>query len=97
MFQGRPNYLLEGSGHDLGAVVDGKNNVGDTSSGESGDLVLNHGLVGKLDQRFGEGEGLVAESVWAVAVMLNGAERRTRGRRRVPKPPTRMRAAIHRQ
>ena len=49
-------YLCEGSSHDLGAVVDGEDNVCDTGSSESSDLVLNHGLVGKLDQRFGESE-----------------------------------------
>lgn len=50
-------YLCEGSSHDLRAVVDGEDNVGDTGGGKSSDLVLNHGLVGKLDQRFGESEG----------------------------------------
>jgi hypothetical protein len=50
-------YLCESSSHDLGAVVDGEDNVGDTSSSKGGDLVLNHGLVAKLDQRFGESEG----------------------------------------
>jgi hypothetical protein len=50
-------YLCKGSSHNLGAVVDGEDNVGDTSSSKGGDLVLNHGLVAKLDQRFGESEG----------------------------------------
>ena len=50
-------YLCEGSSHDLRAVVDGEDNVGDTGGSEGSDLVLNHGLVGKLDQRFGESEG----------------------------------------
>lgn len=48
---------MESSSHNLGTVVDGKDNVGDTSSSKSSDLVLNHGLVGKLDQRFGESKG----------------------------------------
>jgi hypothetical protein len=50
-------YLLESSSHNLGTVVDGEDNVGDTSSSKSSNLVLNHGLVGKLDQRFGESKG----------------------------------------
>jgi len=55
-FVGSAGYLCESSGHDLRAVVDGEDNVGDTGGSESSDLVLNHGLVGKLDQRFGESE-----------------------------------------
>lgn len=50
-------YLCKSSSHNFGAVVDGEDNVGDTSSSKSSDLVLNHGLVAKLDQRFGESEG----------------------------------------
>lgn len=56
-FVGLAVYLCESSSHDLRAVVDGEDNVGDTGSSKSSDLVLNHGLVGKLDQRFGESEG----------------------------------------
>jgi hypothetical protein len=56
-------YLFQSGRHNLGAVVDGEDNVGDTSSGEGGNLVLNHGLVAKLDQRFGKSERLVAVSV----------------------------------
>lgn len=50
-------YLLESSSHNLGTVVDGEDNVGDTSGSKGSNLVLNHGLVGKLDQRFGESKG----------------------------------------
>lgn len=44
--------------HDLGAVVDSEDNIGDASSSKGLDLVLNHGLVRELDQGLGEGEGL---------------------------------------
>jgi hypothetical protein len=54
--------FLKGLGHDLGAVVDSEDNVGDTSSGESLDLVDNHGTVAKLDEGFGEGEGERAQA-----------------------------------
>ena len=53
---------LEGLGHDLGAVVDGKNDVGHTSSGQGLDLVDNHGSVAELDKGFGEGEGERAQT-----------------------------------
>jgi hypothetical protein len=59
---GQASYLCEGSGHDLRAVVDGEDNVCDTGGSKSSDLVLNHGLVGKLDQRFGESEGKRAQT-----------------------------------
>jgi hypothetical protein len=49
---------LQGLGHDLGTVVDGEDNIGDTSSSESLDLVLDHGLVGELNKRLGVCEGL---------------------------------------
>ena len=49
---------LQGLGHDLRAVVDGEDNIGDTGSSKSLDLVLDHGLVGELDKRLGVCEGL---------------------------------------
>lgn len=55
-------YLLQGCGHDLGSVVDGKDNVGHTSCCESLDLVQNHRLVSELDERLREGEGLMVVS-----------------------------------
>lgn len=39
--------------HNLGAVVDSKHHISNTSLGKSLNLVFNHGLVGKLDQGFG--------------------------------------------
>jgi hypothetical protein len=45
-------------GHDLRTVIDGEHNVGDARIGEGGDLVLDHGLVGKLDEWLGQREGL---------------------------------------
>jgi hypothetical protein len=54
--------LLEGFGHDLGAVVDGEDDVGDASSGQSLNLVDNHGSVAELDEGFGEGEGERAQT-----------------------------------
>lgn len=55
---GQGTDLLETGLHDLGPVVDGQDDIGDASIGESGDLVLNDGLVGELDQRLGQSEGL---------------------------------------
>jgi hypothetical protein len=54
--------LLEGFGHDLGAVVDGEDDVGHTSSSQGLDLVDNHGSVAELDEGFGEGEGKRAQT-----------------------------------
>jgi len=51
-------YGLESSGHDLGSVVDRKDNVCHTCMGKCLDLVLDHGLVAELDKRFGESESL---------------------------------------
>lgn len=50
--------FLQSLGHDLRAVVDSEDNIGDTSSGKSLDLVLDHGLVGELNERLGVCEGL---------------------------------------
>jgi len=49
---------LQCLGHDLGAVVDGQHHVGDASRRQRLDLVLDHGLVGKLDKRLGVCERL---------------------------------------
>jgi hypothetical protein len=54
----RDTDLFQGLSHDLWAVVDSEDNIGDTSSGESLDLMLNHGLVGELNERLGVCEGL---------------------------------------
>jgi len=54
--------LLESFGHDLGAVVDGEDDVGHTSSSQSLDLVDNHRSVAELDKGFGEGEGERAQA-----------------------------------
>lgn len=51
-------YLGQELLHNLRAVVDGQDNVGDARSDESLDLVDNHGLVAELDERLGEGKGL---------------------------------------
>lgn len=49
---------LQGLGHDLRAVVDSEHDIGNTSSGKSLDLVLDHGLVGELNKRLGVCESL---------------------------------------
>lgn len=49
--------------HDLGAVVDCKNDIGHTGSSESLDLVQDHGLVCELDERLRESEGLQCKKV----------------------------------
>lgn len=92
---------LEGLGHDLRAVVNSKDNIGDTSGSKGLNLVLDHGLVGELDERLGVGEGLqLGVSIAARCFCQRGArkgrggaERHTKGLRRVPNPPTRMMAA----
>ena len=50
--------FLQGLGHDLRAVVDSEDNIGDAGRSESLNLVLDHGLVGELDKRLGVCEGL---------------------------------------
>lgn len=74
--------------HDLWPVVDGEDNVGDAGIDEGLDLVDDHGLVTELDEGLGEGEGLRSVSVMGCEGAVSC--QRTRGRRRVPKPPTRM-------
>jgi hypothetical protein len=54
-------YLLEGRDHDIGAVVDGQNNIGDTSSSQAFNLVKDHRAVSKFHQGFGKGQSLVIE------------------------------------
>jgi hypothetical protein len=49
---------LECLGHNLGAVVDSEDNIGDASRSKGLDLMLDHGLVRKLDKRLGVCEGL---------------------------------------
>jgi hypothetical protein len=50
--------FLQGLGHDLRAVVDSEDDIGDAGGSESLDLVLDHGLVGELNKRLGVCEGL---------------------------------------
>ena len=45
-------------GHDFRTVVDREDDVCDTGGGERLDLVLDHGLVGELDERLGVSERL---------------------------------------
>jgi hypothetical protein len=87
-------YCLQCLGHDLRAVVDGEDDICDTGGCKSLNLVLDHGLVRELDERLGQCEGLTALD--GLVVGYRGAvEERTSGRRRVPKPPTRMMAMEH--
>jgi hypothetical protein len=51
-------YALEGLGHDLWPVVDGQNNVRHACTSKSLNLMLDHGLVGELDERLRVSEGL---------------------------------------
>lgn len=55
---GETTHLGEELFHNLGPVVDGENDVFDTSGDEGLDLVDNHGLVAELDEGFGKREGL---------------------------------------
>lgn len=54
----RITYLLQVSLHDLRAVVDSQDNVSDAGLSQGLNLVLDHGLVGKLHQGLGESKGL---------------------------------------
>lgn len=44
--------------HNFRAVIYGKNDISDTSSCKSLDLVIDHGLVAKLDERLWQSERL---------------------------------------
>jgi hypothetical protein len=93
---GRCTNCLQRLSHDLWAVVDGEDDISDTRSGQCLDLVLNHGLVRELHERLRVGERLRLASVVPFSVKrVVGGERHTKGRRRVPNPPTRMMAALH--
>ena len=52
-----------------------------------------HGLVGEFYEGFGEREGLPMVRLCSNVGHGRAQERRTNGRSRVPKPPTRMSAA----
>lgn len=67
---------LERLGHDLRTVVDRKDDVGDARLGKSLNLVLDHGLVGELDERLGVGEGL--QLALALPLLLASRGRRAR-------------------
>lgn len=49
--------LLHPSLHDLRSVVDSKHNILDTGLGEAFNLMKNHRLVGKGNERLGERQG----------------------------------------
>lgn len=51
-------HCLQRLGHDLRAVVDCEHDVRYAGSSKSFDLVLDHGLIGELDQRLRVCEGL---------------------------------------
>ena len=54
----RCTYFLQGFSHDVGAVVDGQDDVRHTSSCQTLDLMENHGTIGELYQWFRQSEGL---------------------------------------
>lgn len=56
--EGISKYLFEVCFHDLRTVVDGKNDVSDTSLCKGLDLMLDHGLVAKLHQGLRKSQGL---------------------------------------
>lgn len=56
--KGQLTNLLQVGLHDLGTIVHSQDNVGDTSISQSLNLMLDHGLVGKLDQRLGKSKSL---------------------------------------
>jgi hypothetical protein len=80
-------HLLQGLGHDLWAVVDSEDNIGDTSSSKGFDLVLDHGLVGKLNERLGQCEGLRPGSVLRVGASRGSSAREHCAERETYKRP----------
>lgn len=50
--------LLESRDHDIGAVIDSQDDIGDTSGSQALDLVEDHGAVTELDERLRESERL---------------------------------------
>jgi hypothetical protein len=71
---------LERLGHDLRAVVDREDNICDAGGRKSLDLMLDHGLVGKLDERLGVRERLRMALVERSAGSIAGqASQRCRG------------------
>lgn len=83
--------------HHLWAVVDGEDDICYASFGQSLNLVQDHALVAEFHQWLGEREGLRAAACqWAAQSSTRragiGGVMHTRGRRRVPKPPTRIKA-----
>lgn len=88
-----PTYLCKELFHDLGSVVYSEDDVLDTSGDESVDLMDNHGLVAEFNKRLGQRQSLLSKSWSATSCASEKGDnwlQRTRGRRRVPKPPTRM-------
>jgi hypothetical protein len=67
---------LERLGHDLGAVVDGEDNICDTSRRKGLDLMLDHGLVRELNERLGVCERL------RLALVVRSGQGASRGRAR---------------
>lgn len=55
---GGATHLRQTLRHNLGAVVDGENDISDSCLGQGLDLVHNHGLVAKLNEGLGRSEGL---------------------------------------
>jgi hypothetical protein len=64
--------LLECLGHNFRSVVDGQNNIGNTSSSQTLNLVENHGSVAELDEWLWEGEGLCSMVSMAVRGVVIG-------------------------
>lgn len=50
--------LLQVRLHDLGSIVDSQNDISHTGLGQGLNLVLDHGLVGELNEGLGQGQGL---------------------------------------
>lgn len=59
-------YLSQVLLHDLRAVVDSEDDIGDAGSGQGLDLVQDHGLVAEFDQRLGQGQSLHGEEGGAI-------------------------------
>ncbi len=65
--------------HNLRAVVDGKDDIGDTGGSQCLDLVQDHWPVTELDQRLGQGQGLGSPSVNRAQANSAGGMRWTGG------------------
>ena len=95
-------HLFNSYSHIIWLVASSNHNVCNVCSNQAFNLVDNHGSVGEFDQRLCYIDGLVKVRMMfsplsvschnALQSLRSGGGMSTKGRRRVPKPPLRIRA-----